>query len=228
MTWHPDESLLQDFLEELLPREDEERVGSHLAECSRCREEVKGLSELLSELAGLPQEAQPSRDLWPQIAWRVGDGVAPEQPRDGSMTRPRRRGVTFSAWQLMAASLAVALFSGASVWAFLSGTGEAPSSLAYAPPVVAQTAGLPDALTAYDEAVADLEAVLEQGRDVLDEETIHLLEVNLKIIDRAIQDAQEALIMDPASGLLQRVLAGNLRRKVGLLRQAALAVYANS
>ena len=48
MTWHPDESLLQDHLEKLLPREDEERIRDHLEGCAACREE---LSTMLSQPA---------------------------------------------------------------------------------------------------------------------------------------------------------------------------------
>lgn len=93
---------------------------------------------------------------------------------------------------------------------------------------MAQMVGWEEAYGEYDQAVADLEAVLEKGREVLDPETIRVLEENLQSIDRAIQDAGDALMNDPASTLLQRFLADNLRKKVDLLRRAAGAVYAST
>jgi hypothetical protein len=226
MTWHPDERLLQDHLEKLLPREDEERIRDHLEGCAACREELRDLEELLSELGSLPQEAQTSRDLWPQIAWRMGPEGSSAPSWSGTKTARRRFSLT--GWQLMAASLTVAILSGGMVWAVLTRPSPSPSFPVVTPTTAAQPAGLPEALTEYDAAVADLEAVLEQGRELLDEETIRVVEENLRIIDDAIRDAQEALALDPASGILQRVLAGNLRRKLDLLRHAAVAVYAHS
>ena len=93
---------------------------------------------------------------------------------------------------------------------------------------LAHPAGWEGTFTEYDEAVADLEAVLEQGQEVLDGETIRILQENLGTIDSAIQEAAEALDRDPGSRLLQRLLSDNLRRKVNLLRFAASRVYANT
>ena len=88
--------------------------------------------------------------------------------------------------------------------------------------------GWVEAYGGFDEAVADLEAALEQGRHVLGPETIRVLEENLAIIDKAIQDAREALATDPGSPVVRRILAENLRWKVNLLRHAVSAVYANT
>ena len=92
----------------------------------------------------------------------------------------------------------------------------------------AQMAGLGDAYGGYEDAITDLEAVLEQGREVLDPATIAVLEENLGTIDQAIQEAGEALAKDPASTVLQRILGDNIRLKVEVLRKAAVAVYATT
>jgi hypothetical protein len=157
----------------------------------------------------------------------MGETAAGTSGRGPSVRRGPRR-IALPAWQLLAAGLVVSLLSGGSVWLVLNNATLAPSPATLTPTGGAQLASLPPAFQAYGDAVVELEAILERGREVLDEETIQVLEENLKIIDRAIHDAQEALTMDPASGVLQRVLAGNLRRKMDLLRQAAQVVYANS
>jgi hypothetical protein len=254
MTPHVDNGLLQDFQEGLLAPEVEEEVRAHLAVCSRCRKELEVLAELLDAMAELPQEVQPARDLWPQIAWRIaGEGAGAEEPgadegrpqpevasrpqggpgirsSGGGFNVRRLRGwhIDMAAWQLLAASLVVALVSGASVWALLSGRGGDDGPVVSPPPWVAQQVGWEEAYEGYDEAVADLEAVLEQGREVLDPQTIRVLEENLATIDGAIREARQALALDPGSVVVQRILAESLRWKVSLLRHAVSVVYANT
>jgi hypothetical protein len=245
MNGHIDNGDLQDFREGLLSPEDEERVRIHLEGCPACRAELEALSRVLEELGRVPQDAEPPRDLWPQIAWRIeggttagagaspkphvqGDGV-PVAAREVLSTGPKEaKRITLRAWQLLAASITIALISGASVWAFLGGGATQDQGVEETARSAALFAGLGEAYSGYDEAISDLEAVLEQGRGVLDPETIQALQKNLDTIDRAIQEAGEALEQDPASTVLQRILANNLRRKVDLLRHAAVAVFANT
>lgn len=79
---------------------------------------------------------------------------------------------------------------------------------------------------AYDAAVADLQAVLEQGRDRLDPRTVQVLEESLRTIDAAIEDARGALAEDPANARLNTYLAGTMQRKLDLLREASSIVTA--
>jgi len=76
--------------------------------------------------------------------------------------------------------------------------------------------------------VADLERVLAQGRSRLDTATVRVIEKNLGIIDRAIRDAQSALAADPANSYLNLHLAQEMRRKLELLRQAAVLAGART
>ena len=243
MTRHIDDSTLQDFREGFLEPGAEAEVREHLDGCSQCREDLAALTELLEGLGGLPVEAQPSRDLWPQIAWRMegartrdlasaqvgefpGTEVEDSEPRRGRPGVGRR--ISLPAWQLLAASIALMVISGGTVLAFLSGRMDPGSSSSPFQPSPGQFVAWEDAYGGYDEAVADLEAVLERGREVLDPETVRVLEENLKTIDTALQEAQDALMQDPASAVLQRFMADMLRRKMDLLRKAAGAVYATT
>jgi hypothetical protein len=226
MTEHIDESTLHDFRDGLVTPDIEKQVREHIAVCPECREELEGLTSLLKDLGSLPVEAQPSRDLWPQIAWRVkGAGIQDpagadmedgrEVPRRDSLEPRRSRRVSLPAWQLLAASIALMVVSGASVWTFLSGRADSGGLADPLPPTPVQFVGWEEAYSGYDEAVADLESVLERGREV-------------RTIDLAIEEAGEAVRQDPASPILQRFLADNLRKKMDLLRKAAMAVYANT
>lgn len=79
---------------------------------------------------------------------------------------------------------------------------------------------------AYDAAVADLQSVLDQGRDRLDPTTVRVLEESLSTIDAAIEDARRALAADPANERLNTYLAGTRQRKLELLREASGIVTA--
>jgi hypothetical protein len=79
---------------------------------------------------------------------------------------------------------------------------------------------------AYDAAVADLQSVLEGGRDRLDPRTVQVLEESLGTIDAAIEDARRALAADPANERLNTYLAGTRQRKLELLREATDIVTA--
>ena len=79
--------------------------------------------------------------------------------------------------------------------------------------------GLADA--EYDSAVADLQRALRNGRGHLDPATIAIVEQNLKIIDRAIDQARQAVIDDPSNSYLTSHLVETRRKKLDLLRRAA-------
>lgn len=225
MKGHPDFEELQDFREDLLPAERREELQNHLLTCSACRDDLEALSELMDDLAELPLEAEPSRDLWPQIHWRIqGSG-------SGRRERSARRGITVQAWQLIAAGIVLAVFSGGLVWTFMSATLEGPDMLATEAAPPESPVAFASEYAAYDEytdATADLEKVVDEGREYLDPETIRVLEENLAIIDRAILASTEALAQDPGSRILRRLLSETMRRKLNLLQQAAEIIVANT
>lgn len=76
----------------------------------------------------------------------------------------------------------------------------------------------------YDEAVAELERALEEGRGKLDPATLRALEKNLALIDSAIEDARRALETDPGNAYVGGHLGATLRRKAELLRRANVLV----
>jgi hypothetical protein len=79
----------------------------------------------------------------------------------------------------------------------------------------------------YDAAVSDLEKAVRQGRGRLDAATIAIVEHNLQIIDQAIDQAREALAVDPANSYLSGHLVEARRRKLDLLRRAAALTDSN-
>jgi hypothetical protein len=78
----------------------------------------------------------------------------------------------------------------------------------------------------FDQAVAELEQSLADGRGRLSPRTLHILEENLRTIDRAIDEARRAVAADPANAWLRAHLAATMKRKVDLLRTATMLTAA--
>ena len=72
--------------------------------------------------------------------------------------------------------------------------------------------------------VLELEALVENGRNVLAPETVAALEEALGSVDRALADVREALAADPSSELLMGMLVDQQTAKLRLLRQAAAVI----
>lgn len=235
MSKHIDDTRLNDYLDGLLREEAARDVDAHLEACEECSGRLEGLTRLLSELAGLPDAATPARDLWSDVRSEIEAGSSHGETVAIPISRGRSVGsrrFSFSAAQLLAASVVWILLSGGAVWMALAGgpdqAGVVASNLT---PVAEARAGsgllLPVtqiAITEYEQAIASLESVLEQGRHLLDPETVAILEASLATIDRAIEEARGALADDPNNPALNRLLIKHEQSKLRVLRQASAAV----
>jgi hypothetical protein len=145
----------------------------------------------------LPRSIEPPRDLWPAIAARL----------DRRPTRQRR-------WLVALAAAAIIVIAAASslATAWIIGRGDRAPAVA--------TAGGPREAS-YLRATAALTAELSARRDELAPETIAVLDRNLEIIDRAIEESRAALAADPANHDLAELLWASYQRKVSFLEQAA-------
>jgi anti-sigma factor RsiW len=74
----------------------------------------------------------------------------------------------------------------------------------------------------YGREIDMLQNIVSQRRTQLDSSTVAIIEKNLKIIDRAIEQSRAALAKDPASRMLDQQLTHALDKKVELLRTAAM------
>jgi hypothetical protein len=245
MTRHIDETQLNDYVEGLLTGDVTRTVDLHLAACDKCSGRLEALTVLLSELAELPDDATPARDLWSGVRAEIEAGMGQGEEEiqgvlaDEDIAIPIQRGrsagtrrFSFSAAQLLAASVVLTLLSGGSVWmALTGGADEAVVAATDITPVAESSGGSGSILPAmqvatmqYEQAIASLESILEQGRDRLDPQTIATIEASLGIIDRAIGEARQALIDDPNNPALSRLLIKHEQSKLRVLRQASAAV----
>lgn len=106
---HPDE-LLPDYALGLLAPGEAAELEVHLAQCERCRAELRRLNEVMARWVDeLPGEAPP--ELWPQIAARLSQPSQTSPPPAARRTRP-----WWQPWLLAASLLAAALGLGWGGW----------------------------------------------------------------------------------------------------------------
>ena len=243
MNRHIDDTRLNDYVDGLVTEDVARQIDVHLATCEECSGRLEALTLLLSDLAGLPDDAIPTRDLWSGVRAGIGAGsshgdeenqgtVADEEVvmpiRGGPSAAPRR--FSFSASQLLAASVVWALLSGGAVWVALTvGVDEGVVTATDGAPVAVDPGGsiLPTAQVAtieYEQAIATLESILEQGRDQLDPQTVATIQASLATINQAIGEARQALEDDPDNQVLNRLLIKSQQAKLRVLRQASAAV----
>lgn len=206
---------LSDYLDEELSAGERRAVEAHLAGCADCRGVLDELTRVVARARNL-ESRPPDADLWPGVQRRID--------------RVSARRFTVTLPQAAAASLVVALLSGAIVWKVVGSPRAHDAAAATAPPPVVQAfrpaEPTPDIATIsfadaqYDAAVADLENALKEGRGRLDKTTIDIVEHNLQIIDQAIDQARQALDADPGNSYLSSHLVEARRRKLDLLRRA--------
>lgn len=224
---------LSEYLDGTLSPEEREELEAHLVDCSECGTVLEDLREVVSRARALP-DRPPSADLWPGIEARLGPGpLAGEDDRRRSFpdvdpsrrNAPWRRRLSFSVGQLAAAAIVLVAFSGSAVWLALGGEGGPAAGPAGSGDVSAHgspaAAGSYVTAAGYETAVEDLETLLRERRDELGPTTVRVVEKNLQIIDRAIEEARDALEEDPASPYLNAHLADAMMQKLRLLRRAA-------
>ncbi len=234
MIEHISTERIHDLVDGLLSAAEEDRLRSHLDQCGACRQEVARLTDIVMAVRALPSTGQAPDGIWEGIQDRI-DGTQPGGAEDKTVVAfpgagVRRRRFHFTMPQLAAAAVVVSVLSAGSVWMAISGIGAtgATGAVAGDMPASAFRAASLDSDAGYAAAVAELEALVEQGRGRLAPETMAVLDRALQNIDEALTEVRQALETDPSSGVLGRMLVNHQRSRLRLLRQAASAVQALS
>lgn len=237
MSGHIDTERMHDLVDGLLSAGDAVAARDHLDACAHCRDELRRLEEVVVALRALPQKAKAPEGVWAAVEERIAS--APDE-RIGRGADVRERGVlplhgarrrrrfSFTVPQLAAAAVVVSLLSAGTVWTVLS-VGTADRSVASAfggsgsAARMAASGGL-----GYGAAVAELQQLVDTGRDLMAPETAEALDRSLRTIDEAMAEIRRALEQDPESELLARLLVNQQGAKLRVLRQAATVVQARS
>lgn len=213
---------LSEYADGDLTPEEHQLVGRHLDECEECAAVVDELRAVRARAGALP-ERRPAADLWSGIARRIGElddatAVPVEPLRAGhriAMTVP----------QLAAAALTLASLSAAGAWMTLRGTDDAaipgPETPEMAVPGAALAAdGAVGGAERYATAISELETALFDSDRPLPPETAERIRRALTTIDRALEDARQALRAAPGDPYLRQHVTDTMRRKAEFLRDA--------
>lgn len=221
---------LSAYLDHDLTPSEHDVIERHLAECGECRATLEQLARVKSHAAALVGPPAPT-DLWAGIASRIGTAgstsVSPARPAL-VLEMPRRARAWWAAPQwlpaaaafLVVASIVGFALRGAFNQPSTTVAGGTPNSTLSSPG--AEVAAASFDANQLDSEVEALQKALDRGRGKLDPKTIQVLEDNLRIIHKAIDDAKQALAEDPANRELQDYLAGSVQRKLELVRRAAV------
>jgi|SRR5262245_11826746 len=225
--------LLSDYLDHDLPRGECDALERHLETCAECRDVLADLASVKTRATSLVDPPAPN-DLWAGIASRIGlagptSEVAPRRMQ--VLELPRRmpkpsRWTPFALPRWVAAAAVFVVVAAAAVWLVqgrlasrTSGEGLAVRGSA---PVLQDASAAGFDAARVEQEIRDLQAALDRGRGKLAPETVQVLEDNLRIIHKALDDARTALEQDPSNAELKQYLAGSVERKLELMRRAAV------
>ncbi len=211
-------SLLDELADGRLAEANRRALDAHLRGCAECRCSESRARELLARVEALPRRIEPARDLWPGIAARVtaSNVVAGEFAGRG------RRWIPLGA----AAAAAALLIAVTAVVTAVLVRGERSSRVAVTPQgrepgAVQASLALADARSTYETARTQLLAALAARRGSLSPATLRVVDDNLRIIDRAVREMEDALARDPGNADLPALLVAAYRQEIDMLQRAA-------
>lgn len=217
---HPLQEQLSLYLDGELAAVESRGLEAHLAECRECTALLTELRRVVARAQAL-EDRPPRADLWPGVAAAIGAAAG------------QRRRIAFSVPELLAAGIVLMLLTGGAVAGMLRLSDGPPEPGAHGGVVttVPSNGVLPASAHAergYEAAIRELRAELDAGRGKLDSTTTRVVEDKLRLVDRAILEAERALAADPANSYLTGHLTQTRMRKLDLLRRATALTRAVS
>jgi Putative zinc-finger len=204
---------LDEYVDGDLTEAEFQEVELHLGDCPECGQEERQLRAFITEAAALPEEIQPARDLWPDVAARL-------RGPEGMRLVPPSGLARWIGPMSVAAAVVVALSAG--WWTWRQAPGVVPGGLQGTVRPIAVGAPLTELLDSereYARATADLMAAIEGQKEMLAPETRAVLDANLKTIDDALAQVRAALRKDPGNSQLAHLLTSTHQKKVDALER---------
>ena len=220
MTCEEVRALLDDYLDGSLSSTEQAQVREHLGECVPCRREFRGLGALIERARALNTEVEPEQNLWPEIERRIvkDAGAIQDRPSDQPGSgRPWWTYVAAAGLALLALSLPLSIKM-ATRQAIDPDRSIGSAPLAPSSQLLAK-AELARSQDGVLHARKDLLEAVERQRDIMDPETIEVVEQNVRIIDQAIGEIRQALENDPDNRRLYLQLAARYQQEMSLVKR---------
>jgi len=219
------EERLNDCLDGLLSPAERAGLERHLEGCAPCREFLAAIRALREQTASLPRSLEPARDLWPGIREGLpGRRAGLPKSRAGFPAWLRGWGglAPAAASVVLVILIAAAVVIGLRRSAVPPGPGDGGLPGAGAARVV-RAAGqepLEMAEAEYRAATEKLLVALQRERGGASPEALKVIEENLRIVERAIQEIHRAAAGHPGRRVDERMVTNLYRTRFELLRQA--------
>jgi anti-sigma factor RsiW len=226
---HPDELVINDYVDAALDPAARAEVERHVAACLECRRLVDDLRELRREARALAPMTPPPR-AWTEIdrALRSKKGLS------GFLTGSGARRATVY-WFAAAATVVMATAVGVR---YLTSVRPSAPSVATAPAASGGASASADnrelaksveddllqAEQHYQRAITGLEQIANAEKGELDPQTAATLQKNLSVIDQAINESRAALKAQPTSEPAQQSLLDSFRTKISLLQDTVALI----
>lgn len=226
---HPNEDLINGYVEGTLGPAERAEVDRHLEGCSDCRQLAADLAEI-RRVAGTLDPREPPARAWLRLerAIHVESRHAADAATADSVGGGRWKAIAILS---AAAVLVVATFVGLR-YGFLNRGSHTPhvtSSEAVAGADTAASAQVVEAeLRAaeshYDRAIKGLEQIASSEQGALDPKTAATLQKNLAVIDQAISESRAAVSAQPTSEPAVNSLMENFKSKLALLQDTVALI----
>ncbi len=207
--------LLDDHIDGTLSPDLAAAVAAHLEACAACRRADAETRAVLAAAAELPPAIEPARDLWPDIAARLGATVIPLATADSAARRRRWASLAAAAVLLVAATAVLT-----ARWVGHSVSPTAAPASAAVPARLDADAALASALGDYRRAAGALRAALEQQRAGMSPAELRVVDDNLAVVDAAIGELTRAVAAQPGNRALTALLASIYQTQIELLQTA--------
>jgi len=200
------QNLLSDYVDEELSASAQETVQTHLQTCSDCRKVYVELKQLTADLAAIPKEMKPDEDLWPAINDRLKSGKKPKILN------------LFKRYKSYLSAAAVAVFFISSFYVMLRDNPDKINQVTRELSPQMQSAVLL-IKEEYTQTREKIQKTLSNSQGEISPETIQTIEYNLKIIDEATRNIQQALQENGADKDLMDLYYQSYMNQVKLLQQ---------
>ncbi len=228
---HPNETLLNDYVDEALGPAERLELERHLAGCDECRDLVDDVRAIRSAAASLDHRDPPARS-WSRIdrAIRLEQEHRAETGSGNgrSGAAPLGRLASISTWSWLAAAAAVVVAVTVGLHYRPGAAPDRPTASAPAPTGEASTQSVEAELRAaeehYDKAIKGLEQITNAEKGTLDTQTAATLQKNLAVIDQAISESRAAVRAQPASQPAQDSLIESFKAKLALLQDTVALI----
>lgn len=200
-------------------------ADAHLRACAECSADVNRIRSLMKRIdeSKSGEGAAPGGidELWPSIRARIEQQKVVPLGGAGNGERGAGNGKRGRRAMIIGGVLAAGLFG---LWAVRGRVAPVESpNIAGAPDSGISLIAVVDSTHAYQEEAQALLNHLELERATLRPELSRALDRDLRTIDVAIAELQEAIRTDPANPALRRLLASSFRQKVDLLKRVSNA-----